>query len=310
MTTRAFGTSCRATGAARRCSGRSRIFASTRSNGARLIDVRRAQAVRVHDSDQRAHAIEPRIVARHRNRARIDVDGENRHAENLGGGDRKHARAGADIEDTPGPLTAARQRIQCQQAAAGGAVMTCAECGGRLDFEADAMARHPRAVVRAVHDEAAGRDRPKPDQAFLDPVARRDLLHDERACQLVAAGERDHRAQAAELGTVAKMQIDLPAFVRPLEGRAHHLGRIETLGQEIGDTARRAFAGNETGNESGAALVLDLSLLVTAVYARGGRELPQELSTGYTQAYRQLAPAIWPPLFPALPTGRLHGFCR
>src|SRR5436190_19171087 len=44
--------------------------------------------------------------------------------------------------------------------------------------------------------------------------------------------------------------------------------------------------------------------LVTAVYARGGRQLPQELSTGYRQAYRPVAPvttATFPPNDPQEP---------
>ena len=142
------------------------MFAITRSNGARLITLRRAQVGRMHHRDQRADAVQPRVGARIRDRARIDVGRQHRHAEQLRGGDRQHAGAGAEIEDVTRPLTAARQRIQRQQAAAGGAVMAGAERGRGLDLDADAMAGHARAVVRAVHDEAAGGDRPKPDRDF------------------------------------------------------------------------------------------------------------------------------------------------
>src|SRR6188472_2955938 len=53
-----------------------------------------------------------------------------------------------------------------------------------------------------------------------------------------------------------------------------------------------------------APLVLDLfRALVTAVYARGGRQLPQELSTGYRQACLRLAPLACRKLFPNRSTG-------
>src|SRR5258706_6753362 len=59
-----------------------------------------------------------------------------------------------------------------------------------------------------------------------------------------------------------------------------------------------------------APLALDLfRALVTAVYARGGRQLPQELSTGYRQACRPVAPdtiATFPPNDPQEP----HGYRR
>src|SRR4029079_17855986 len=173
---------------------------------------------------------------------------------------------------------------------------------GSLDFEADAMARHPRPGMRAMYDEAAGRDRPKPNEALLDPVARGSLFYDERACQPVAPGEGNHRTQAAELGTVAKMQIDLPASVRALEGGAHHLGRIETLGQEIGDMARRAFARNETGNESGGACAGCVALGHSGLCT-----WRQGTSTGIiNRIYTDLSTTCshhWLPLFPDLPTG-------
>src|ERR1041384_5947247 len=51
-------------------------------------------------------------------------------------------------------------------------------------------------------------------------------------------------------------------------------------------------------------LVLGLfRALVTAVYARGASQLPQELSTGYRQAYRPVAPAVIRDLFPEPSTG-------
>ena len=77
-------------------------------------------------------------------------------------GDRQHAGAGAEIEDVARTLRTARQRVERQQAAAGGAVMTGAERCAGLDLDADAMTGHMRSIVCAVHDEAAGGDRLQP----------------------------------------------------------------------------------------------------------------------------------------------------
>ncbi len=70
-------------------------------------------------------------------------------------------------------------RIQRQQAAARGAVMAGAERERRLDLDADAVRRHPGAVMRAVHQEAPGRDRLEPGEARRHPVARRHRLEHE-----------------------------------------------------------------------------------------------------------------------------------
>ena len=73
-------------------------------------------------------------------RAGVDVAREHAAAQRLRRGDREHAGAGADIEDTPrpSPLTI---RVEREQAAAGGAVMAGAEGERRLDLDADAVRR-------------------------------------------------------------------------------------------------------------------------------------------------------------------------
>ena len=70
--------------------------------------------------------------------------------------------------------------IERQQAAARGAVMAGAEGERRLDLDADAVGRDAGAIMRAVHDEAAGRDRRQSGEASRDPVLRRDALEAER----------------------------------------------------------------------------------------------------------------------------------
>src|SRR5215203_1855494 len=56
---------------------------------------------------------------------------------------------------------------------------------------------------------------------------------------------------------------------------------------------RRAGASSAVSRATKVAVLVQVLFraLVTAVYARGRRELPQELSTGYRQAYRPVVPA-------------------
>ena len=85
-----------------------------------------------------------------------------RRCRRAGGGDGEHAAAGAEIEDARRGGVAARRLanpIERQQTAARGAVMAGAEGERRLDLDADAVGGNAGAIVRAVHDEAAGGDR-------------------------------------------------------------------------------------------------------------------------------------------------------
>ena len=69
-----------------------------------------------------------------------------------------------------------RQAVERQQAAAGRAVMAGTEGERGLDLDADAVRFNAGAVVRAVHDKSAGRDRLQPDEALRDPILRGDAL--------------------------------------------------------------------------------------------------------------------------------------
>jgi hypothetical protein len=122
-------------------------------------------------------------------------------------------------------------------------VVAGAEGGGGLDLDGDAMRRHPRAVVRAVHHEASGAHRHEPDQAALDPVARRDPLDGDAAREGLAADMRHKIAEHRGVRPVAEMQIDLPAPVRAGERRAGEIGRVEAFRQQIGKPPRFALAG-------------------------------------------------------------------
>src|SRR5207244_6510069 len=112
--------------------------------------------------------------------------------------DGEHAGAGADIEHAHRPPPAAlraatsplqgevsdslllHEPVEREQAAAGGAVVAGAEGERRLDLDAGAIAGSARAVVRAVHDEAASLDRGETLEAGANPIFRRQPLEGER----------------------------------------------------------------------------------------------------------------------------------
>jgi hypothetical protein len=94
-------------------------------------------------------------------------------SQRLGGRDREHAGAGADIENAARAV-GAQNLIQRKQAAAGGAVMAGTEGQCSFDLNAYAMRWNGCAVMRAMHHETASGDRLQPREARRHPVARRD----------------------------------------------------------------------------------------------------------------------------------------
>ena len=93
----------------------------------------------------------------------------------LGGGNRQHAGAGAEIEHAARAVSF-QDVIEQQQAAARGAVVAGAERQRRLDLDAELVGRNPFAVMLAVHDEAPGRDRDQVLEAGPDPVLGLDRI--------------------------------------------------------------------------------------------------------------------------------------
>ncbi len=89
--------------------------------------------------------------------------------EGAGGGDGKHARAAAHIEDAARPLTA-QQAVERLKAATGGAVMAGAEGGAGIDLDGDVACRAAMAVMRAVEEEATGAHRRQALQRAAHPV--------------------------------------------------------------------------------------------------------------------------------------------
>ena len=196
----------------------------------------------MHDRDQRADA-----VARARWRARRAPA-------------RGRCRSPAPARATASPPRSPARRCRCRDRGCGaagvGAPARRAPAGsrawcrdGRCRRPCAASismpmqwSRHAVAVVRAVHDETAGGDRPQSDQASLHPVARRRPSRPSarpRAASPPASAISARRPRQS--GGVAEMHVDLPAAVRPREGGARRLGRIEALGQQVGDAAGRAL---------------------------------------------------------------------
>ena len=133
-------------------------------------------------------AVEPRIVAGHLHRQRIDVA-------------RQHlirSALAAAIASTPVPVPrSSTRRGRCafstwsssSEAAARGAVVAGAERQRRLDLDAELVGRNLRAVMLAVHDEAPGADRDQFLERGLDPVLGLDRVERDAPRGLVAGGD-------------------------------------------------------------------------------------------------------------------------
>ena len=158
-----------------------------------------------------ADAVQPRIVARHPHRDRIDVACQHRAMRRLRRGDAEHAGAGAEIEHAA-QLAALQHLVEQQQAAAGGAVMAGAERQRRLDLDAELVGRHIGAVVRAMHHEAAGAHRGEAFQAGLDPVPGLDGVERDRRRRAVG-GERHQLAHRGLIRRRGEIQRDIPGAV-------------------------------------------------------------------------------------------------
>ena len=152
------------------------------------------------------------------------------------------------------------------------------------------------------------RDRPQSDQAFLDPVARRDAAP-RPACSPSCRRRRARPSRAVRPapGCLRKCMSTCQRLVRPLEGRADDLGRVEALGQEIGDAARRRSRRRRAARRSSAPLAGRICFgrwSQRFMHSAGGN-LPQELSTGYTQAYRTGLHRASSPAIPTFSTERI-----
>ena len=140
-------------------------------------------------------------------------------------------------------------RVECEQATARGAVVPGAEGERRFDLDADAVARHPGAVVRAVDDEAPGGDRRQSGEALTNPVRRFDAAEAQSRGRR-GSGRRLHgRPHRVAVARRAEMDRDIPA---PAANIGHAHGDIfggKAIGDGIADTERRPFIGYQPCNQ-------------------------------------------------------------
>ena len=216
----------------------SRILANTRSNGAGARNRSPAEARRRADAFAPSGATPLRraFVARDAHGFRVDVARQHR------------ARAGPSRPRWPARRCRCRCRalrrgrraldnpIQRQQAAARRAVMAGAEGERRLDLDADPVRRNARAVMRAVHREAAGRrpasGRPgSPRPSPLRRSARRSAARGR--CRAATSS----RARAASSGGLSKW---ISTFQRPSapSNAAMAVSAVQTLGKRVGEASR------------------------------------------------------------------------
>jgi len=133
-----------------------------------------AETVRAHELDQSRGAVETHIGARNAHRNRIDVACHHPAAQGAGRRNGEHASPAADVEDLvaarhdfatyPGEWELRRRPerlhdpIKCQQAAAGGAVVTGAEGERGFDLDCDPIEGGARAIMWSMHHEPPGLD--------------------------------------------------------------------------------------------------------------------------------------------------------
>ena len=206
----ASGARCAAIAGAICRSGSARIFASTRSNGARARNCGAEKPVAQIDSTKFPTPFNAAFSRATIADTRIDVAGQHVSPQRLGRGDSENAGAGAEIENAPWHL-APQHLIEQQQAAARGAVMTGAERQRGLDLDAELVRRHMRAIMLAVDDETAGGDRHQAVEAGPDPVLGGDGVEDDGLRDVVAGGQRDQRADSLFIRRIGEVHRHVPA---------------------------------------------------------------------------------------------------
>ena len=137
------------------------------------------------------------------------------------------------------------QPVERQQTAARGAVMAGAEGERRLDLDADPVDRDAGAVVRAVDDETAGRDRLEPGEALAHPILRRDALETRAPCPLPARPPpRPALAPRFRPAGAAKMDRHAPVAAHPHRPKLTATSSAAKLSaSKVRNPARRLFIG-------------------------------------------------------------------
>jgi hypothetical protein len=212
------------------------------------------------DRDERAQigadAIKPRVFPRHGDGNGIDVAQRDADVQHLGGGDRQHARAAANVEH-PARAAAPKNALEMQEAAARRAVMAGAESQRRLDFDGDVVSLDASAVMGAMNEKTPRAHRGQTRQRIGDPVALGRSTKFERRRRRVAGRRGDKLAQRILVGRKAEIDLDHPGFAAPfqrrlgLEGGRRRLRRLEAFDDKVGDRARPRFIADETHHVGG-----------------------------------------------------------
>ncbi len=121
--------------------------------------------------------------------------------------------------------------------------MAGAEGERGFDLDPDAILRNARAVVGAMHDEAAGLDWRQSGKALVHPIGRLDRAELQRGCGLGAGRRGDRVPYRLSLVGVAKMDRHLPAAATGLGKADGDIPNRKTLRNVIGDGMSRCEVG-------------------------------------------------------------------
>jgi hypothetical protein len=122
------------------------------------------------DVHQPCHPVAQHVMAGDLDGVRIDVTGEHKAAQQLGGGYSQDAGAGSDVHG-PADRILPRQVLESHQAAARRRMLTSAECGRRIERDADQSRWDRAGVMRAIDEKPPDPLRRESELVLGHPVA-------------------------------------------------------------------------------------------------------------------------------------------
>jgi len=96
--------------------------------------------------------------------------------------------------------------IECEQAAARGAVVAGAKGEPCIDLDGDAIDPRALACMRAMHDETSGLDRRQAFAALVDPIGGRERLEHQRLGGRGATRGCNQRTHGGFIRVLAEME--------------------------------------------------------------------------------------------------------
>ena len=126
--------------------------------------------------------------------------------------------------------------------------MSGAEGQRRLDLDADAVEGNAGAVVRAVHDEAAGADRLQPREAFGHPIFRVDSLEAQRFGGGRPGRRFCQRTDGFDVRRGAEVDRYAPSALADIHKAGRHVVVWKALGKQSRDALCWLFSGFQDGN--------------------------------------------------------------